>query len=51
MSLPGDGDRGRYRRRWWSRRRRAGRLEKGEGVNDPDSRDRTCVSPRTTDYE
>lgn len=23
----------------------------GEGVNDPDSRDRTCVSPRTTDYE
>lgn len=51
MSLPGDGDRGRYRRRWWSRRRRAGRLEEGEGVNDPDSRDRTCVSPRTTDYE
>lgn len=40
-----------YRRRWWSRRRRAGRLEEGEGVNDPDSRDRTCVSPRTTDYE
>lgn len=23
----------------------------GWGVNDPDSRDRTCVSPRTTDYE
>lgn len=23
----------------------------GGGVNDPDSRDRTCVSPRTTDYE
>lgn len=51
MSLPGDGDQGGYRRRWWSRRRRAGRLEEGEGVNDPDSRDRTCVSPRTTDYE
>lgn len=23
----------------------------GWGVNDPDSSDRTCVSPRTTDYE
>lgn len=41
-----DGDR---RRR--SRRRCVGRLEEGGGVNDPDSRDRTCVSPRTTDYE
>ena len=32
--------------RWW-------RVERfrGWGVNDPDSRDRTCVSPRTTDYE
>lgn len=48
MSLPGDGDGDRRR---WPRRRCAGRLEEGEGVNDPDSRDRTCVSPRTTDYE
>lgn len=51
MSLPGDGDRGGIEGGGGREGGVQGDWRRGEGVNDPDSRDRTCVSPRTTDYE